>query len=256
MGFLLELANIETYYGPVNAIKGISLSIDEGEIRTILGANGAGKTTILRTISGLIKPEKGSIRFLGKEIQNLRPDRIVRLGISHVPEGREIFPDLTVLENLRMGAFVSTEREDLKKNLELIFEYFPVLRDRGKQRAGTLSGGEQQMLAIGRALLSRPKLMLFDEPSLGLSPKLVKQIFRVIKSIHERQGSSILLIEQNARAALKIASYGYILEAGRVVLDGSTASLLENEDVREFYLGIKETSPKGFKRWKRKKRWR
>jgi len=253
---LLELANVETYYGPVNAIRGISLSIKENEIRTILGPNGAGKTTILSTISGLIKPEKGVIIFLDQRIQGLRPDRIVRLGISHVPEGREIFPDLTVLENLNMGAFIRADRAGLKKDLEMIFDYFPVLKERCRQRAGTLSGGEQQMLVIGRAMLSKPKLLMFDEPSLGLSPMLVQQIFNVIKLINERQSTSILLIEQNARAALRIASYGFILEAGRVVLDGPTSDLVQNEDVREFYLGIKETSPKGYKRWKRKKRWR
>jgi len=256
MGALLELSNIETFYGPVNAIKGISLVIEENEIRTVLGANGAGKTTILRTISGLIKPEKGTIKFVGERIDGLRPDKIVRLGISHVPQGREIFPDLEVVENLQMGAFIRRDRSDLAKEFDLIYNYFPVLMQRRKQRAGTLSGGEQQMLAISRAILSKPKLLLLDEPSLGLSPKLVQEIFKVIRLINKEQSTTILLVEQNARLALRTASYGYILETGRIVLDGTTSNLLENEDVREFYLGIKESSPKGYKRWKRKKKWR
>jgi branched-chain amino acid transport system ATP-binding protein len=256
MESLLELSNIETFYGPVKVIAGISLSIDKNQIRTILGANGAGKTTILRTISGLIKPEKGMIKFMGERIDGLRPDRIVKLGISHVPEGREIFPELTVIKNLEMGAFLRGNRSGIQLDLEKVLSYFSVLKDRVKQRAGTLSGGEQQMLAIGRAILSKPKVLLLDEPSLGLSPKLVRQIFDVIKAINSEQGTSILLVEQNARLALKISSYGYILENGRIVLDDNTLRLFENEDVKEFYLGIKENSPKGYKRWKRKKRWK
>lgn len=256
MGLALDLRNIETFYGAVNAIKGISLVLFENEIRTVLGANGSGKTTILRTISGLMKPEKGTIEFMGTRIDGMRPDRIVRLGISHVPEGREVFPELSVAKNLMMGGFTRSDRGAINEDIERVFQYFDVLRSRGKQRAGLLSGGEQQMLAIARSLLSRPKLLLLDEPSLGLAPILVSVIFKILRAIQAEDKSSFLLVEQNANIALRFAAYGYILDTGRVVYDGACSNLLENEDVKEFYLGIKDISPKGYKRWKRKKKWR
>ncbi|MFH1624824.1 MAG: ABC transporter ATP-binding protein [Pseudomonadota bacterium] len=255
---MLKVKNIETSYGFVNAIRGVSLDLEEGEIKTILGANGAGKTTILKTIMGLLEdqPEKGTIEFFGKRIDRMDTEDIVRLGIAYVPEGREIFPELTVFENLKMGSYTRRDKDGIKRDYKRVFEYFAVLEERRDQLAGTLSGGEQQMLAIGRALMVRPKLLLLDEPSLGLSPILVKEIFEIIKSIN-REGVTVLLVEQNARMALNISHFGYVLENGRIVLSDETATLLENDDVREFYLGIKqEKSVKGYQRYKRKKRWR
>jgi branched-chain amino acid transport system ATP-binding protein len=252
---LLKISNIETSYGPVNAIRGVSLEIQEGDRVTILGANGAGKTTILRTISGLLQPEKGTIEFMGQRIDGREPDEIVRMGIAHVPEGREIFPDLTVRENLRMGAFIRKATAEVRADLERVLGYFPVLAGRQNQRAGTLSGGEQQMLAISRAFMSNPKLMLLDEPSLGLAPFLVREIFHIISQMNQ-EGTTILFVEQNARVALEVARYGYILEVGRVVLENTSRELMENEDVKEFYLGIKDEGVRGTRRWKRKKKWR
>ena len=208
---LLRLANIETYYGPIMAIRGISLSVSEGSIVTVLGANGAGKTTVLRTVSGVVDPQKGTVTFEGYEIQKRSPDRVVQLGIGHVPEGREVFPFLTVRENLMMGAFLRHDRGAVAEDLDRVFGYFPVLSERSNQRAGMLSGGEQQMLAISRALMTRPKLLLLDEPSLGLSPILVADIFRIIRRINEEEGITILLVEQNARMALEVAEYGLSL---------------------------------------------
>jgi len=255
---LLKVKNIETSYGFVNAIRGVSLDMEEGDIKTVLGANGAGKTTILKTVMGLLEdqPEKGTIEFMGKRIDRMDTEDIVRLGISYVPEGREIFPELTVFENLKMGSYTRRDKDGIRKDYKRVSEYFPVLKERKNQQAGTLSGGEQQMLAIGRALMSRPKLLLLDEPSLGLSPVLVKEIFEIIKAIN-KEGITILLVEQNARMALNIGNYGYVLENGRIVLSDETRVLLENDDVKEFYLGIKlEESVKGYQRYKRKKRWR
>ena len=252
---LLIIRNLEVSYGPVSVIRGISLEVREGDKVTILGANGAGKTTILRTISGLLQPEKGTIEFRGERIDGKEPDEIVRMGISQVAEGREIFPDLTVRENLRMGAFIRKDKGGVQTDLEKVLGYFPVLKDRQNQRAGTLSGGEQQMLAISRAFMSSPKLMLLDEPSLGLAPFLVAEIFRIINRMN-REGTTILFVEQNARVALEVAGYGYILEVGRVVLENTSRELMENEDVKEFYLGIKEAGVRGTRRWKRKKKWR
>jgi branched-chain amino acid transport system ATP-binding protein len=252
---LLKISNIETSYGPVNAIRGVSLEIQEGERVTILGANGAGKTTILRTISGLLQPEKGTIEFTGERIDGHEPDEIVRMGISHVPEGREIFPDLSVRENLRMGAFIRKDKAGVRVDLDRVLGYFPALGGRQNQRAGTLSGGEQQMLAISRAFMSNPKLMLLDEPSLGLAPFLVKEIFHIVTRMNQ-EGTTILFVEQNARVALEVARYGYILEVGRVVLENTSRELMENEDVKEFYLGIKDEGVRGTRRWKRKKKWR
>lgn len=253
---LLKVSNIEAYYGPIMAIRGISLEVNQGDIVTILGANGAGKSTILKTISGVIDPEKGSIEFMGQRIDRMEPHHVVRLGISHVPEGREIFPDLTVKENLIMGSYLRRDRDGIKDDLQKVFTYFPVLLERQSQMAGSLSGGEQQMLAISRALMGKPKLLLMDEPSLGLSPILVKEIFGIIKRINEEQRTTILLVEQNARMALSLAHYGYILEVGRIVLANNCKELMENEDIKEFYLGIKKEGVRGHKRWKRKKKWR
>jgi len=253
---LLEASNIETFYGPIMAIRGISFAVPRGGIVTILGANGAGKTTILRTVSGVMDPQKGSVTFEGKAIHGLDPDKVMRRGLAHVPEGREVFPLLTVRENLRMGAFTRSDTVAIAEDLESVYEYFPVLRARAEQRAGSLSGGEQQMLAISRALMARPKMMLLDEPSLGLAPRLVKEIFEIIGRINRERGVTVLLVEQNANMALHIADYGYVLEVGRIVMADTCARLLEKEDIKEFSLGVKETSVRGTRRWKRKKTWR
>ncbi|MGY3294994.1 branched-chain amino acid transport system ATP-binding protein [Bradyrhizobium sp. LM3.6] len=211
---ILKLSNIESYYGPIMAIRGISLEVPRGRIVTLLGANGAGKTTVLKTISGILDPQKGAIEFMGRPIQRMEADRIVRLGLSHVPEGREVFPFLSVRENLMMGAYPRRDRDGVAEDLERVYGYFPRLKERINQPAGQLSGGEQQMLAIGRALMNRPTLLLLDEPSLGLSPLLVKEIFSIIRRVNEEQGMSILLVEQNAKVALETAHYGYVLEIG------------------------------------------
>jgi branched-chain amino acid transport system ATP-binding protein len=238
------------------ALRGVSFAVPAGAIVTILGANGAGKTTILKTVSGVMDPQKGSITLEGRQIQGLDPDRVARLGLSHVPEGREVFPFLTVRENLRMGAYTRRDADGVARDLEMVAEYFPVLAARAEQRAGSLSGGEQQMLAIARALMARPKVMLLDEPSLGLAPKLVKDIFEIIRRINRERGVTVLLVEQNANVALHTADYGYVLELGRIVMEDACDRLLEKDDIREFYLGLKESSVRGTRRWKRKKTWR
>jgi len=253
---LLEVNNIETYYGPIMAIRGISFGVPRGAIVTILGANGAGKTTILKTVSGVMEPQKGTVTFEGRALRGLDPDKVMRLGLSHVPEGREVFPLLTVRENLKMGAYTRTDAGAVAQDMQMVYDYFPVLAMRVEQRAGLLSGGEQQMLSISRALMARPKMMLLDEPSLGLSPKLVKDIFDIIVRINHEQGVTILLVEQNANMALHIADYGYVLEVGRIVMEDTCARLLEKDDIKEFYLGIKDQSVRGTRRWKRKKMWR
>jgi branched-chain amino acid transport system ATP-binding protein len=253
---LLEVSNIETYYGPIMAIRGVSFAVPRGAIVTILGANGAGKTTILKTVSGVMDAQKGSVTFDGRPLRGMDPDRVMRLGLSHVPEGREVFPLLTVRENLKMGAYSRKDTEGVGRDLEMVYDYFPVLRSRAEQRAGSLSGGEQQMLSISRALMARPTMMLLDEPSLGLSPKLVKDIFEIIGRINREQGVTILLVEQNANMALHLAHYGYVLEVGRIVMEDTCACLLEKDDIKEFYLGIKDASIRGTRRWKRKKMWR
>jgi len=253
---LLQVRNIETYYGPIMAIKGVSLDVEKGDIVTILGANGAGKSTILKTISGVMDPEKGTIEFMDQRIDGMSPDKIVRMGITQVPEGREIFHDLTVKENLMMGAYLRKDRSETQKDLEIVHDYFPVLKARGSQLGGNMSGGEQQMLAIGRAIMAKPKLLLLDEPSLGLAPFLVKEIFEIIKRVNDEQKTTILLVEQNALIALSLARIGYVLELGRIVKEDTCKELMENEDVKEFYLGLKEESIRGSKRWKRKKKWR
>jgi len=256
MAPILELANVESSYGPVQALRGVSLSVREGRIVTVLGANGAGKSTILKTISGIVDPHKGQIRLNGEEIQRRAPDWIVRKGVVHVPEGREVFPLLSVEDNLRMGAYTRSDADGVARDMERVFAYFPVLRARAKQEAGQLSGGEQQMLAISRALLGRPRVMLMDEPSLGLSPKLTKEIFNIVVRINGEEGVTILLVEQNARMALGIAHHGYVLEVGRIVMEDTCANLLQKEDIREFYLGVKAAGARGARRWKRKKQWR
>ncbi len=234
---LLEIENLHTYYGYVHTLKGINLTVEEGEIVCLIGANGAGKTTTLRTISGLIRPREGRILFDGKEIQGMPAHKIVQMGVCHVPEGRQIFSTLTVMENLNMGAYtLGGDKEAIEENRRRVFDLFPRLEERKNQLGGTLSGGEQQMLTIGRALMSRPRLLMLDEPSLGLAPLLVKTIFEVIQEINQR-GVTILLVEQNARAALKIAHRGYVLETGRVVLSGRAQELLQDERVRKAYLG-------------------
>jgi branched-chain amino acid transport system ATP-binding protein len=253
---LLRVSNLETSYGPIMAIRGVSFEVERGSIVTILGANGAGKTTVLKTVSGVMDPQKGSIVFEGRDIRGLDPDRVARLGLAHVPEGREIFPLLTVSENLRMGAFSRRDADGIARDLETVYRYFPVLQARAQQRAGSLSGGEQQMLAISRALMARPTMMLLDEPSLGLAPRLVKEIFDIVVRINREQGVTVLLVEQNANMALHVAHYGYVLEVGRIVLEDACARLLEKDDIREFYLGMKEQSVRGTRRWKRKKTWR
>ncbi len=238
---MLRLKNINTYYGQVHALKNISLHLNRGEIVTLIGANGAGKTTILNTLSAITPCRSGEILFEGKPVQSLPPERIVALGISQVPEGRQVFKPLSVEDNLELGAYLrhhkSGEKKEIRKTLEMVYELFTVLFQRRKQAAGTLSGGEQQMLAIGRALMAQPRLMLLDEPSMGLAPLIVQEIFRVIENLARTQDTTILLVEQNARAALRIADRGYVLETGRVILEGDSAELLDNKDVQRAYLG-------------------
>jgi len=238
---VLRLKNINTYYGQVHAIKNVSLHLAEGEIVTLIGANGAGKTTLLNSLSGIVPPRSGEILFGDKDISQLAPHSIVRLGISQVPEGRQVFKPLSVEDNLELGAYLKYKirggKTEAKKDMEMIYELFPILRQRRKQLAGTLSGGEQQMLAIGRALMAQPRLMLLDEPSMGLAPMIVQEILNVIENLSKEKQTTILLVEQNARAALKIAHRGYVLETGRLILEGAAAELLENKDVQRAYLG-------------------
>jgi len=233
---MLKISNVETFYGKIQALRGISLEIKEKEIVTLVGSNGAGKTTLLKTICGLIKPNKGSVTFYDKEITNINPHEIVKLGISMSPEGRQVFPKMTVEENLELGAFTRKEKSEIKEAYEKIYTLFPRLYERRTQPAGTMSGGEQQMLAIGRSLMSKPKLLLLDEPSLGLAPLLVEVIFDLIKEINS-QGTTILLIEQNARMALNIAHRGYVIETGKIVLEDEAQVLLQSEAVKNAYLG-------------------
>jgi branched-chain amino acid transport system ATP-binding protein len=236
---LLEVKNVNTYYGSIRALKDVSLAVEQGEIVTVIGANGAGKTTLLNTISGLLHASEGELLLDTQSITKLSPDKIVRLGISQVPERRQVFSTLNVLDNLLLGAYVRHGRESkaaIQKDLDFVFEVFPILKDRQKQMGGTLSGGEQQMLALGRGLMARPKILLLDEPSLGLAPLLVREIFRVAGELREH-GTTILLVEQNARAALRLADRGYVLETGKVVLEGRSEELLADERVQEAYLG-------------------
>ena len=253
---VLKLLNVESAYGPIKAIRGVSLQVRRGEIATVLGSNGAGKTTILKTISGIIDPRKGSIEFKGQDITAKDPAHIVQQGLSHVPEGREVFALLSVRDNLAMGAYTRTDRDGVAKDLEAVFNYFPILRERASQDAGLLSGGQQQMLSISRALMANPDLMLLDEPSLGLSPKLTREIFEIVVRINRERGTTILLVEQNANMALNASDYGYVLENGRIVMEDICARLREKDDIKEFYLGMKEDGARGERRWKKKKTWR
>jgi branched-chain amino acid transport system ATP-binding protein len=233
---LLELHNVHTYYGNIHALKGISVTVDKGEVVTLIGSNGAGKTTTLKTISGVLRPKEGTITLEGRRIDRVPAHDIVAIGICQAPEGRRIFPRLTTLENLEMGAFHRVDRPGIQQDMERVFELFPRLKERRSQQGGTLSGGEQQMLAIGRALMSRPNILLLDEPSMGLSPVLVEAIFQIIQDIHA-QGITILLVEQNALMALQVADRGYVLQSGRIVLHDNAENLSENEMVRKAYLG-------------------
>ena len=253
---MLQLQNVESSYGPIKAIRGASLAVKKGEIATVLGSNGAGKTTILKTISGIIDPNRGSIHFKGEDITANDPSVIVQKGLSHVPEGREVFPLLSVRDNLLMGAYTRSDRDQINRDIEMVFGYFPILKERTDQDAGLLSGGQQQMLAISRALMANPALILLDEPSLGLSPKLTKEIFEIVVRINRERGTTILLVEQNANMALNASDYGYVLENGRIVMEDTCANLREKDDIKEFYLGMKETGVRGERRWKKKKNWR
>ena len=253
---ILKLLNVESAYGPIKAIRGVSLQVRKGEIATVLGSNGAGKSTILKTISGIIDPRKGSITFKGQDITARDPGLIVRSGLSHVPEGREVFPLLSVRDNLLMGAYTRPDRDGVAIDMETVFAYFPILKERASQDAGLLSGGQQQMLSISRALMAKPDLMLLDEPSLGLSPKLTKEIFEIVVRINREHGTTILLVEQNANMALNASDYGYVLENGRIVMEDTCDKLREKDDIKEFYLGLKEDSARGERRWKKKKNWR
>ncbi|ABI69839.1 ABC transporter ATP-binding protein [Syntrophomonas wolfei] len=233
---MLEVKGIDVYYGAIHALKGLSLEVEEGSIVTLIGANGAGKTNTLKSISGLLRPRNGAIMFKGSDISKVAPEKIVGLGISQVPEGRRVFATMTVLENLEMGAYLRKDKKGIESDLENVFTRFPRLKERRKQTAGTLSGGEQQMLAIGRALMARPELMLMDEPSMGLAPLLVKEIFEIIKDINAR-GTTILLVEQNAHMALSIANRAYVIETGEIVLEGTAEQLINSEEVKKAYLG-------------------
>ena len=233
---MLRLKNVHAAYGPIEVLKGISMDVQKGEVVTIIGSNGAGKTTTLMSISGLVKVTKGQIMFEGKDIANMPPHDIVKLGIAQVPEGRRIFPRLTVMENLEMGGFLCTSKEEFKRRMEIVYEHFPLLKERSNQPGGTLSGGEQQMLAIGRALMTAPRLLLLDEPSLGLAPMIVSKIFDIINHIN-KEGVTVLLVEQNARAALMLANRGYVMETGTITMSGPARELLTNSKIREAYLG-------------------
>ena len=253
---MLSLANVESAYGPIKAIRGVSLKVRQGEIATVLGSNGAGKSTILKTISGVLDPTRGTVLFKGQDITALDPAAIVRRGLVHVPEGREVFPLLSVKDNLLMGAYTRADRDAVARDIEQVYGYFPILRERAAQAAGLLSGGQQQMLAISRALMAMPDLILLDEPSLGLSPKLTKEIFEIVVRINRERGTTLLLVEQNANMALNAADYGYVLENGRIVMEDRCDVLREKDDIREFYLGMKDNGVRGERRWKKKKTWR
>jgi branched-chain amino acid transport system ATP-binding protein len=253
---VLTLTNVESAYGPIRAIRGVSLRVRAGEIATVLGSNGAGKSTILKTISGIIDPRKGTVVFKGEDITAQDPAHIVRRGVSQVPEGREVFPLLSVRDNLMMGAYTRRDRDAVGRDLERVFDYFPILKERAPQDAGLLSGGQQQMLAISRAIMAAPQLILLDEPSLGLSPLLTQEIFEIVVRINRDHGTTLLVVEQNANMALNVADYGYVLENGRIVMEDTCERLREKDDIKEFYLGMKEAGARGERRWKKKKTWR
>ncbi len=253
---VLQVDNLESHYGPIMAIKGVSLEVRKGQIVTILGANGAGKTTLLKTISGVMNAARGSILLEGEAIHNLEADEIVSKKMVHVPEGREIFPLLSVYENISIGAYTRSDKARIKADLEMVYSYFPILAERAKQPAGTLSGGQQQMLAIGRGLMAAPQVMLLDEPSLGLSPLLVEEIFTILKRLNAEQNVTMLLVEQNAKVALGVADYGYVLELGGIVMSDDASVLENSKDIQSFYLGVREETERGTRRWKQKKTWR
>jgi len=253
---ILQLLNVESSYGPIKAIRGVSLQVNAGEIVTVLGSNGAGKSTILKTISGIIEPRKGSVLHQGQDITGQDPAAIVQRGVSHVPEGREVFPLLSVHDNLLMGAYTRQDRDGVARDMAQVYAYFPILRERSGQHAGLLSGGQQQMLALSRALMAEPDMILLDEPSLGLSPKLTLEIFEIVVRINRERGTTMLLVEQNAHMALNAADRGYVLENGRIVMEDSCERLREKDDIREFYLGMKDDSVRTERRWKKKKTWR
>ena len=254
---VLRVDNLESYYGPIMAIRGVSLEVRKGQIVTVLGANGAGKTTLLKTVSGVMDPEKGTVKLEGEEIQGSEPNKIVAKGMVHVPEGREIFPLLTVAENIQMGAYTRNDAAGISRDIEMVYDYFPILRDRRTQAAGTMSGGQQQMLAIGRGLMAKPSIMLLDEPSLGLSPLLTEEIFTIIKRLNKEQGVTMMLVEQNASVALSVADFGYVMELGRIVMDDKASTLAASKDIQEFYLGVtQEENQRGQRRWKQRKTWR
>jgi branched-chain amino acid transport system ATP-binding protein len=253
---VLQLANVESAYGPVKALRGVSLAVQAGEIVTVLGSNGAGKTTILKAGSGIIEPRKGSVHFRGEDITAADPSLIVQRGLCHVPEGREVFPLLSVRDNLLMGAYTRRDRDAVAREMEQVFGYFPILKERADQEAGLLSGGQQQMLAISRALMAAPQLILLDEPSLGLSPKLTQAIFEIVVRINRERGTTFLLVEQNANLALHVGDRGYVLENGRIVMEDTCERLREKDDIKEFYLGMRDAGERGERRWKRKKTWR
>ncbi len=255
MTALLEVMNLESAYGPVKAVRGVSLKVDEGRVATVLGPNGAGKTTLLKTLSGINDPKRGSVRFAGTDISGWDPSDIVKLGLVQVPEGREVFPLLSVQDNLKMGAYLRKDRDGVARDLEAVQAYFPILRERAGQDAGLLSGGQQQMLAIARAIMAAPRMILLDEPSLGLSPKLTQEIFAIIGRINRERGTTLLVVEQNAHLALGLADQGFILENGRIVAEGPCAELRERADIQEFYLGMAGAGARGERRWKKKKSW-
>lgn len=256
MSILLRTRNVETYYGPIMAIGGVSIDVAEGRIVCVLGANGAGKTTLLKTISGAIDCRKGQVFFREREIQNRNPDDVAARGIAHVPEGREVFPFMSVEENMIVGAWGRPDRDAVARDMEAVYQYFPDLEAKRNDMAGFLSGGQQQMLAIGRGLMGNASLMILDEPSLGLSPLLTQQIFGIVRRINRERGITILLVEQNAVAALDLADHGYVMEVGRIVMDAPTSELRESDDIREFYLGKSDEGIRGEKRWKKRKTWR
>ncbi|WP_421901552.1 ABC transporter ATP-binding protein [Maridesulfovibrio sp.] len=235
---MLKLKNVNTFYGNIQALRNINIEVEQGEIITLIGANGAGKTTTLMTISGVVPPRTGEVLYNGEPIHKTKPDKIVKMGISQVPEGRLIFPDLTITENLDMGAFLRDDKSGVKADMDHVFELFPILYERRKQLGGNLSGGEQQMLAISRALMARPKLLLLDEPSLGLAPLIIRQIFEIVKKINEESGTTVFLVEQNANLALKTAHRGYVMENGEIILSDTSDKLLANEDIKKAYLGL------------------
>ncbi len=235
---MLKLKNVNTFYGNIQALRNINIEVAKGEIITLIGANGAGKTTTLMTISGVVPPRTGEVIYDGEPIHKKSPDKIVKMGISQVPEGRLIFPDLTIMENLDMGAFLRNDSAGIKEDMDHAFELFPILYERRKQLGGNLSGGEQQMLAISRALMARPKLLLLDEPSLGLAPLIIRQIFEIVKKINKESGTTVFLVEQNANLALKTAHRGYVMENGEIILSDTSEKLLANEDVKKAYLGL------------------